>query len=276
MKAPSNLQNHLRRISDYFDEHGQPWIVAYQSQHSKWHEFFPLRNREDYALALIAREPRGTTIDLGCGSGNALVRMKRMGFERVIGVDISKQMLRQASQRIDEEKLSTAIDLFRSDVQNLSMIRSESIDSCIALGVIEYLKNDGPILSEMNRILRSNGAAVLQARNYYCLNSRTAKLLRALASMLLPKFKSRIWYREHRPNQLKASLSRAGFEVEQECFSHFYPLYPLNLVPIIRRIIKPIDDYASKLCERWTSRSFARYFASMYIVRIRKVRDITR
>ena len=41
-----------------------------------WYDYHRLRNRERFALALIDDEPKGSSVDLGCGSGHLVVKMK--------------------------------------------------------------------------------------------------------------------------------------------------------------------------------------------------------
>ena len=258
----------IKLISNYFDQHYDSWGTSvYDGHPERWHEYNISMFRENYALGMIKREPRGAAVDLGCGIGHTLIMLKRMGFERVVGVDISKNMLAEAQRFLKVNKLLGETELHRSDVQDLKMIESMSVDVCTALGVIEYQDEDGPLLREVNRILKPGGAAVIQMRNYDCIYIRTLKLYQAA----LRKLPATITYREHRPKELRAAMPRYGFTIEKEYFSHFYAMYPLNIVPKVNRIIKPLDNYLSKCCESLSRYRFSRYLASMYIVLIRKV-----
>lgn len=257
----------IKQISSYFDQHYESWgTTVYDGHPERWYEYNISMFRENYALGMIKRETKGTAVDIGCGIGHALIILKRMGFEHVMGVDISDKMLAEAQLLLKVNQLLGEVELYQSDVQNLSMIKSMSVDVCIALGVIEYQDEDGPLLREVNRILKPGGAAVIQVRNYNCIYIRTMKLYQAA----LRRKPDRITYREHRPNEFRANMSKYGFRVDKEYFSHFYALYPLNIVPKVNRIIKPFDNYFSKFCESLSPYHFSRYLASMYIVLIRK------
>lgn len=270
----------IEKIAEHFDSYGERWITAYSQDQEKWYEYKNAKLREKYACELIANEPKGMAVDLGCGAGSALIRMKRMGFNQVIGVDISENMLSAARTRIAENNLSESIKLLKCDVRHLETIESNRVDCCIALGLIEYLE-DVLLLSEVNRILKINGVAVIQARNYHCLYTRTIQFIISI----LPKFilsilrnhharKSEISSREHSPKELRKTLPNFGFSIEKECYSHFYALYPFTLIPIISTIIKPLDRYLSKKWERLSSNPISIYLASMYIFRIRKVANL--
>jgi ubiquinone/menaquinone biosynthesis C-methylase UbiE len=256
------------RIANHFDTHVNHWTRVYSQEPERWCQYNTTKYREQHALSLVKDEPKGTAIDLGCGGGNALVQMKQMGFDTVIGVDISANMLSIARNLLTNMDLVNAIDLFNCDVQNLSMIESTSIDVCMALGVVEYLDDDARFVSEVSRILRTGGVAVIQLRNYNCLYVRTREYIR---STLFGPRKAEIPFREHRPKYFQKTLREYSFSVEKECYSHFYALYPFTLIPLVKDIIWPLDNYLGKMCERLSGFHFSLYLASMYIVKVRKV-----
>lgn len=261
----------LKRISDYFDQYHHSWgMRVYDDHRERWHEYNISRFRENWALDMIKNEPKKVAVDLGCGIGHMLVMLKRMGYGRVVGIDISKNMLTEAQQFLGINGLTGEIELHRADVQDLRMIGSRSIDVCTALGVIEYQDEDGPLLREVNRILKPGGAAVIQMRNYNCVYTRTSRLLQTALRRLPP----RISYREHRPRQVRAEVPKYGFAIEKEYFSHFYAMYPLNVVPKVNRLIRPFDNYLSKHCESLSGHHMSRVLASMYITLLRKESDL--
>ncbi|HME31345.1 MAG TPA: class I SAM-dependent methyltransferase [Terriglobales bacterium] len=261
----------LRNISDYFDGCSDPWRTPYVAQSEAWHEYLPIKLRESYALEFITDEPKGTAIDLGCGIGHALIQMKQAGFDRVIGVDISPNMLADAGKLLEAANMAGSIELYRCDVRDLKMIESGSVDACMALGVIEYHPEDAPLLTEVNRILKPNGAAVIQTRNFWCLNSRTW----GLVQRLVPRYRRRIFYREHRPPAFRSSVAQFGFRVEKQCFSHFYAMYPFTAVPVVQTLIKPINNFFSKPCEGLRSRGFSMFLAATYMAKLRKISELS-
>jgi SAM-dependent methyltransferase len=260
------LDRHLKKIADFFDEKGRRWTDVYQKKTESWHEYHPLKIRENRALSLIREARLGTAIDLGCGCGSALVKMKRMGFKRVIGVDISDGMLEKSRELAGSNGLSGQIELYKADVQDLKDVESGSVDACIALGVIEYLKSDHPLLKEINRILKQNGVAVIQMRNYDCIHSRAAGLINRLFSV--PG--SKIWYREHKVKEFRYSARACGLTIKREQYSHFYALFPIDLIPFCKYRLLRFENFLNKkleiLAESWP----ARWLASMYIAKVQK------
>lgn len=273
MVGDTNLQREdttLRTISDYFDRYGDSWRFPYAQQREAWYDYAPIELREKYALEFIAEEPKGTAVDLGCGIGHALVQMKRMGFQRVIGVDISPNMLADARKLLQATDMADTIELHSCDVRDLKMIESCSVDACMALGVIEYLPEDAPLLTEVNRILKPNGTAVIQTRNFYCLNTRTF----GLVQWAIPYYRPMISYREHRPPAFRSSLSQFGLRVEKQCFSHFHAMYPLTAVPVVRKLIRPFNNFLSKFCESFKFRGFSIFLAATYMAKLRKTSEL--
>jgi len=256
----------LTNIAKYFDKHGDIWRLAYGDDAERWYDYHPLRNRERFALALIHNEPKGSAVDLGCGNGHLVMKMKKLGFNTVRGVDLSDEMLLAARSFAQASGMENEVELLKANVENVTTIPSESVDVCTALGVIEYLDSDAPLLKEVFRVLRSGGAAVIQARNYCCINSRA----RHFVTTLIPALRPKIRYREHVRGAFLHEASRLGFTVEREFFSHFYALFPVNLLPVVRRVIRPLDNYLSKCCERFATYGFSEFLASMYIVKLRK------
>jgi len=260
-------QENIRSISNFFDNFGDRWISVYtRGGAERWYEYYPLRIRERYALSLIGNEPRGTAVDLGCGAGHALLGMKRMGFRRIIGVDISDNMLQSARKMIAGNGPDGTIELYKCDVQNLQVIESGSADVCTALGLIEYLSTDELLLHEAHRILKRNGALVIQVKNPVCYKNVAVNGLRTL----IPALKDKILSRQHVPRAFLETLGHSGFAVEEFRFAHYYALFPLTYTPGVRLLIGWLDGWLSGHMELLSRRWISRYLASMFIVKARK------
>jgi ubiquinone/menaquinone biosynthesis C-methylase UbiE len=175
-------------------------------------------------------------------------------------------MLTAARSLARASGMENGVELLKANVENVATIPSESVDVCTALGVIEYLDSDAPLLKEVFRILRPGGAAVMQTRNYRCINSRAKHFI----ATFIPAVRPKIRYREHVRGAFRQETNRLGFTVEREFFSHFYAVFPMNLLPVVRRVIRPLDNCLSKCYERFATCGFSEFLASMYIVKLRK------
>ncbi len=98
----------------------------------------------------------GTFLDLGCNRGSYLTDYTA---GTGIGVDISLPVLRIAKQRNRAHYL-------QGDAQQLSFIKSGSIDCILCSEMIEHVLQPEHVIAECYRILRPGGRLLLTTPNY--------------------------------------------------------------------------------------------------------------
>jgi len=130
----------------------------------------------------------GTLVDLGCGGGQLLAHAARFGW-RAVGVDVAPGMVEEATR--ETEGLGVRLIEAAYDESGLA---SGSADAVTALGLIEYLPEDGGLLAEAVRLLRPGGRFAVSCRNrLYNLMSANAYTERELtggtASALLDELR---------------------------------------------------------------------------------------
>jgi SAM-dependent methyltransferase len=107
----------------------------------------------------------GSLIDLGCGTGRLLVPFAERGFW-VLGVDLSEEMLRQASKRANQ---AVGIHLLKANLVDLAGVRDQSFDyaACLfsTLGMIGGKQHRRRVVEHVHRILRPGGRFVLHVHN---------------------------------------------------------------------------------------------------------------
>jgi len=109
----------------------------------------------------VARVPRtAPVLDLGCGSGAGLARLKRLGFTDLWGVDA------EAGPGID------GMTFVRADLDR-ELPRIDAQFGLITLiEVIEHLANPGAIMSFVSGCLREDGLVLLTTPNIQSLRCR--------------------------------------------------------------------------------------------------------
>lgn len=121
-----------------------------------WGEYDPLYN---CILALVLRwEPHESALDLGCCLGDFTARLREVGFERIVGVDVSTDAIKYATQRHPK------ITFFASDIFDLTF--KDEFDLVIASGILnfhqltkeEYIK----AVSKIHDFLRKGGYLIVQ------------------------------------------------------------------------------------------------------------------
>ena len=110
----------------------------------------------------------GLVVDLGCGTGRALVLLARRKF-RCLGVDLSPHMLHVVGEKAAAERLS--IDRLQANLVQLDCLRDESADYCICLfstlGMIRGRENRRRVLGHAYRILKPAGLCVIHVHNFW-------------------------------------------------------------------------------------------------------------
>jgi ubiquinone/menaquinone biosynthesis C-methylase UbiE len=149
----ARLQNcrrrRLKRSRDYFEAVAGDWERVRKS-------YF------DDRLASIAIEkllPRNLTLaDVGCGTGSLTFELARFA-RKVIGVDLSNEMLRRASAAADERELHN-VRFRHGDALDLPL-ESRSVDAAFCVMVLHFLLQPERAIAELCRITRPGGSVIL-------------------------------------------------------------------------------------------------------------------
>lgn len=129
----------------------------------------------DFAQGVFERP--GDLIDLGCGTGRALIHLAEQGY-RVLGVDLSPEMLRVAQRRAGETGLD--ISLIRANLVELDALADSCFDQAICLfstlGMIAGSEYRRQAMRHFARILKPGGRLVLHGHNlWWHLRTRTGR-----------------------------------------------------------------------------------------------------
>lgn len=112
----------------------------------------------DYLIEALELCPRRRVLDLCCGAGRHLAQFAARGFERVVGMDLSADLLQAARESGDSPPI-----LVRGDMRALPF--GPSFDSVVSLFTsFGYFLEEGEnrrVLEEIRRILRPRGKFLL-------------------------------------------------------------------------------------------------------------------
>ena len=102
-------------------------------------------------------------LDLGCGWGALSVWAARKHGARVVALTLSKEQHAYVTERVRKEGLGDRIEVVLSDYRDLDP--GEGFDSVISVEMIEAVgpHNFGAYFSEVARMLKKGGRAVIQA-----------------------------------------------------------------------------------------------------------------
>lgn len=100
-------------------------------------------------------------VDVGCGSGAFIVTIgKKMP---IVGVDIDRKALTRLKEMIKMEKLQSA-ELIIADVSHLPFV-DKNFGTVICSEVLEHIENAEKGYSELVRVLKRNGYAIVSIPN---------------------------------------------------------------------------------------------------------------
>lgn len=116
--------------------------------------------RKKAILQLKASNPQNV-LDIATGTADlALESAKQLRPEKIIGVDISKEMLEIGRKKIQKRGLSDLIVLQEGDSENLPFVDNTFDAITVAFGVRNF-ENLEKGLIEMRRVLKDNGKLIV-------------------------------------------------------------------------------------------------------------------
>jgi 2-polyprenyl-3-methyl-5-hydroxy-6-metoxy-1,4-benzoquinol methylase len=122
--------------------------------------------------SIVGEGQRSSILDIGCGTGAWLDRVKSLGFERMVGIDFV------------QPEMVAGLDLRSFDINHdsPSVFGQYAVVSCIE--VIEHIENIGNLLDLIQQTLNREGVAIISTPNIESLRAR----IRALITGKIPSF----------------------------------------------------------------------------------------
>jgi len=122
--------------------------------------FGSLFDRGRRAAVIAADRVGGRILEVGVGTGISLSDYS--ADNRIVGVDLSEEMLRRARERVSELAL-TNVQLETMDAENLAF-PDGSFDVVVALYVVSTVPNPQAALDEFARVTKPGGEIILANR----------------------------------------------------------------------------------------------------------------
>jgi ubiquinone/menaquinone biosynthesis C-methylase UbiE/DNA-binding transcriptional ArsR family regulator len=142
-------QRRLQRSQSYFESVAGDWEHIRKS-------YFDDRVA---SLAIEKLLPRNLVLaDVGCGTGSLTFELARFA-KKVMGVDLSPEMLRRAREIAKEKELCN-VDFRLGDALKLPL-DSNSVDAAFCVMVLHFLQDPKLAIAELCRITRCGGSVVI-------------------------------------------------------------------------------------------------------------------
>ncbi len=187
---------------------------------------------KDAVFSLADVKEGELVLDISCGTGNYSLELKRRGA-RVIGLDISSEMLSIAKKKAEREGLK--IDFIRADAAK-PPFKNNSFDLITSILILEFSDKPDKMIEGWKNLLKPGGRMVVGFLNRYS--------LWALKRGLKAIFKESIWRRArfYSANEMQKLLADAGLKsIELREVIYFPPLENrlfLNVLKLIEKFGK--------------------------------------
>lgn len=118
------------------------------------------KNWRKKAIKILAKENPKTILDVATGTGDFALASMKLNPEKIVGIDIAEKMVEKGIEKVKAKGLSEIIQLKVGDSESIPY-ENETFDATtVAFGVRNF-ENLELGLTEMNRILKPNGTAVI-------------------------------------------------------------------------------------------------------------------
>lgn len=204
----------------------------------------PAERLLSYRLSLIRRllagAPRGTLLEIGCGTATHLLALAD-AFDRTIGTDVSPAMVEAARARVDATRPGSGISIRVDPAEELATVPDASVDAVICIGALEHMPDKERVVRQVRRVLVPDG-------RFVCLTPNGGYLwYRHLAPVLGRDVRHLSTDRFLTPAELDSLLRAGGMTVLAR---HFWTFVPGGDLPAATKPILAALDWCGRRT-RW-------------------------
>ena len=127
----------------FFDSYAEEFDALYTRRGSPWHrlvnKYFRQSSLLCYQKTLASCRPLEgkTVLDVGCGPGHYAVALAQGGARRVLGIDISPEMIARAKKHAQSTGVEKRCEFQVADFLDFPL--AEKFDYAVAQGFIDYI-----------------------------------------------------------------------------------------------------------------------------------------
>jgi ubiquinone/menaquinone biosynthesis C-methylase UbiE len=180
---------------------------------------------QEYIINEVLHADSARILDVGCGVGHGVVLAAMLGKD-VVGVDVSRSALHQATERAKQKSLRNLTELIRCSVVNLPF-RLGSFDEILCILLVDALQKLEQPLKEIAQVLDFRGKLVIAD-----LDPTACSMMTIGKIIQFVDRRSGHPYWLHSPSVVGETLRRLGFKFVKKQRKHMglgAPIYILEL-----------------------------------------------
>jgi ubiquinone/menaquinone biosynthesis C-methylase UbiE len=140
----------------YWDKEVQTFDSIYSHGKSKFSNWLDKKFRWDmyarfnYTIENSKPISGKSFLDVGCGTGKYSIRFAKEGAYRVIGIDISDNMINICKERSVIENVNNQCEFYVGDLTNFDS--NQKFDIVIGIGLFDYIRNPFEVIKKMHNV----------------------------------------------------------------------------------------------------------------------------
>jgi len=151
----------MQSIRKYYNEQSKTYDEPHETLYFKVYDAITWKYTEPY----VPTNPQSLVLDAGGGTGWWSIPIAKKGC-KVVLLDISEGMLKQAREKINEEKLQDRVIVKKGNVLDLDF-PDETFDLVFCEHTLFLFPEPDRVVKELTRVLKKNSTIVISAQNKY-------------------------------------------------------------------------------------------------------------
>ncbi len=150
----------MQNVREYFDKDSMRWRELYYDHYTASNKV--LSDRKNYTINFLTKylKPDLRVLDAGCGAGEVSIDAVRKGYY-VHGIDISEKMIYLCKETFSKLRLDSKRYHFTVEDITKGNIPNDSYHGILAIGFLEYQKDELKTLEILHNTLRSKGILII-------------------------------------------------------------------------------------------------------------------
>ena len=146
-------QSRFQENKEYFNK----WAHTYDKYLFRWF----MKRAQQKSIDLIDKM-NFSALEVGCGTGEGLLMLKEATNGKIVGIDISDEMLKRARNKLKGKN----INVKKANVENIPY-NNETFDAVLSTESFHHYVNPRKAINEMKRVLKKGGNLIITDANFY-------------------------------------------------------------------------------------------------------------